>query len=140
MGNKIAKTDLPALRNFFAIDRILDANCDYIKNTQHKNVLIGIVPGTPIDNKENPLQYQGIRIGEGEIFRLKNFVKNDNSLTYEFENDVKLNLFKREMVICYNLQADDLNVTKCIDPIITKNFKDIGMNSKELDEISKFYK
>lgn len=139
MGNKITRTDLPN-RSHFIIERIFDANCDYIKNTTDKVIKVGIASNTPNDNKENPLHLQGIRIGEGEIYRLKNFVKNDNSLTYEFEKNVKLNLFRREMNVCYNLNTDDINVTKCIDPLIIKNYKDIGMNSMELDEIPKFYK
>jgi hypothetical protein len=142
MGNQITKVSKEKnldFRTCFIIERILDANCDYIKNTSDKNLKIGVTSESS-ENKENPMNIQGIRIGEGEIYRLKNFIKNDNSLTYEFDKNIKLNLFKREMNVCYNLNTDDINITKCIEPIIIKNFKDIGMDSNELDEIAKFYK
>ena len=46
MGNKIVKAELPSLRNFFTIDRILDANCEYIQNTTTKNPMLNLSSNT----------------------------------------------------------------------------------------------
>jgi hypothetical protein len=129
------KTVLPA--SYFIIDRMFAANCEFLKGHKTQNIVIGTFKNP---EPQNPLGWQGIRIGDGEILPLKNFQKNKNSVIYEFDRDTKLSLFKRDDQhdVFYNLRTPTLNITEKVAPIIAKHFKDISHDSKELDEIKEF--
>lgn len=69
---------------------------------------------------------------------MKNFIEHTNGLEYQFENDVFLNVFKRDSDVCYRLKTPILDVTRTIHPILVKHFKPINMRdaSTELDKLS----
>lgn len=134
MGATVSHQTTPALRSsYFIMDRIIAANCDYLKDHSQPNIIIGVY-NSP--NSLNPLGRQGIRIGDGEIYSLLTFQKTENSVNYEFENSTHLTIFKRNnSQICYNLKTPSLNITREIAPKIASLYKDLSLDSRELDEI-----
>jgi hypothetical protein len=115
--------------NRFIIDRLLDNDCN------GKVLAIGIKANY---NPNNILGSQGIRIGDsGDINSLVSFIKTDNNLVYNFENNVSLVLYKnRSGKIIYSLKSGDQVIVKEINDIIVKMYKPISMDSLELDSIS----
>jgi hypothetical protein len=138
MGNALTLAPLPKKR-FLMIERIIAANCDFLPDSyEDKNILIGII-GTSKD-EANPLAHQAIRLGTDEPCKLVNFQEGITTLTYEFENNISLNIMRREDKIIYNIQTPDIHITREVDPILIKFYKPIGMDSTELDKINKLYR
>jgi hypothetical protein len=87
---------------------------------------------------------QVIRFGDyhNKTHKLLNFVKKENKLKYEFEDDITLILEKREDDI--HIDVIDMyrnkTISKPIDPFIKKHWKSIALKpcSNELDEIGDF--
>ncbi len=120
----------------FRIDRVFDAGCDFLNN---ENISVGILHNIDENNK-NPYKYQGIRLGNNrKIECLTNFIKNDNSYTYEFENNIKLNIFKKDGHVYYNINTRDINITKPVNNILCKMYKPIQSCSDEIDMIYDIY-
>jgi hypothetical protein len=122
----------------FTIDRILDSDC------AGKTLAIGSHSnGDP----NLPLSGQGIRHGQGEpIKRLLEFKKapDGHRLDYTFENNTRLSVTKAAKgEVRYTFEtpqgdrAPPVFIAKAMDPLLVRNFKGIGMNSAELDEIEK---
>jgi hypothetical protein len=115
--------------NCFTIDRLIDADC------AGKNLSIGVNSHI---NPDNMLSHQGIRLGQdGEIKRLVSFVKADNALIYNFEENTRLTLTKDDKTkkIMYSFEMPGKTVVKEMDNRIWSMYKTIGMSSKELDKI-----
>ena len=75
-------------KDYFTIDRLIDADCD------GKELKIGINGRV---NRNNILSHQGIRLGQdGKIKRLISFIKVDNGLLYNFEDNTRLTLTKND--------------------------------------------
>jgi len=116
--------------NCFIIDRLIDADC------AGKNLSIGVNSKV---NPDNMLSHQGIRLGQdGEIKRLVSFVKADNALIYNFEDNTRLTLTKDDKTnkIMYAFETPGKTVVKEMDNKIWSMYKTIGMSSKELDKIA----
>jgi hypothetical protein len=116
--------------NCFTIDRLIDADC------AGKNLTIGINGHTTPDNI---LSNQGIRLGQdGDIKRLVSFVKADNALIYNFEENTRLTLSKDEKTnkVRYSFEMPGKTVVKEMDEKVWSMYKTIGMSSKELDKIA----
>jgi len=116
--------------NCFTIDRLIDADC------AGKNLSIGVNSKV---NPDNMLSHQGIRLGQdGEIKRLVSFVKADNALIYNFEDNTRLTLTKDDKTnkIMYAFETPGKTVVKEMDNKIWSMYKTIGMSSKELDKIA----
>ena len=115
--------------NCFTIDRLIDADC------AGNNLSIGVNSKV---NPDNMLSHQGIRLGQdGEIKRLVSFVKADNALIYNFEENTRLTLTKDNKTnkIMYAFETPGKTVVKEMDDRVLKMYKTIGMSSKELDKI-----
>lgn len=116
--------------NCFTIDRLIDADC------AGKNLTIGVNGhGQP----DNILSNQGIRLGQdGDIKRLVSFVKADNALIYNFEENTRLTLSKDEKTnkVRYSFETPGKTVVKEMDEKVWSMYKTIGMSSKELDKIA----
>lgn len=127
------------MKNCFNIERIIVGSCDFIetKSDIDKNIRVGVLGH---DDPENPLSNQALKIGDSEPYRLKAFVENKDQLIYTFEKDVNLTVMKRRGSIVFHLKTPDLDVTKEVDPAITRMYKTIDMASDEIDKIGKFYK
>jgi hypothetical protein len=85
------------------------------------------------------LSHQGIRLGQdGDIKRLVSFVKADNSLIYNFEDNTRLTLSKDDKTnkIRYSFETPGRTVVKEMDDRLWKMYKTIGMSSSELDRIA----
>jgi hypothetical protein len=116
--------------NCFTIDRLIDADC------AGKNLSIGVNGHI---NPDNMLSHQGIRLGQdGEIKRLVSFVKADNALIYNFEENTRLTLTKDDKTnkIMYAFETPGKTVVKEMDSKVWSMYKTIGMSSKELDKIA----
>ncbi len=116
--------------NCFTIDRLIDADC------AGKNLTIGVNSKV---NPDNILSHQGIRLGQdGEIKRLVSFVKADNALIYNFEENTRLTLTKDDKTnkIMYAFEMPGKTVVKEMDNKVWSMYKTIGMSSKELDKIA----
>ena len=119
----------------FLIDRIICTNL---------NIYVGVIGGVDTNDK-NILKHQGIRIGsDNKISELKNFIKTERNLIYEFDSDIKLSVFKRqnnEEDVYYNIKTKTINITSLVDPLIRQNFKKIGMSiSDEIDSLESMFK
>ncbi len=117
--------------NCFTIDRLIDANC-----VDGKTLTIGI---NGKDNPDNILSKQGIRLGQdGNIKRLVSFIRADNGLIYNFEDNTRLTLTKNDdkNKIIYSFEMPGKIVVKEIDDKIMELYKTIGMSSNELDRIA----
>jgi hypothetical protein len=113
----------------FTIDRLIDVDC------AGKSLTIGVNSKV---NPDNMLSHQGIRLGQdGEIKRLVSFVKADNALIYNFEENTCLTLAKDDKTskIRYSFETPGKTVVKEMDDRVWKMYKPIGMSSKELDKI-----
>jgi hypothetical protein len=116
--------------NCFTIDRLIDADC------AGKNLTIGVNSKV---NPDNMLSHQGIRLGQdGEIKRLVSFVKADNALIYNFEENTRLTLTKDNKTnkIMYAFETPGKTVVKEMNEKVWSMYKTIGMSSKELDKIA----
>lgn len=116
--------------NCFTIDRLIDADCN------GKPLSIGV--NSKVD-PNNILSHQGIRYGNQAepVKKLISFIKVDNGLVYEFEDNTKLTLTKSDNTgsILYSFKYGDVNVTKEMTPALIKIYKPIAMLSNELDNI-----
>jgi hypothetical protein len=116
--------------NCFTINRLIDADCS------GKELSVGV------NSKINPdsvLSHQGIRLGQdGDIKRLVSFVKADNSLIYNFEDNTRLTLTKNDInkKIMYSFEIPGKTVVKEMNDITWSMYKTIGMSSAELDRIA----
>lgn len=108
--------------NYFKIDRLIDNNCN------GKILKIGI-------NGNNNDECQGIRYGDDDIKFLKSFIKNNDELIYEFEDNYILKITKINNKLMYTFQKPGELIIKNIPEIFIKNFKTINMASTELDRI-----
>lgn len=146
MGASVSKTVPIAIESYrsisekcFLIDRLIAANCDFIKGTDNC-IRIG-VNGYKGDDELNPLTNQGIRIGDSQIYKLKSFAEYNSGIDYKFENNVNLRLFKKDSGdLFYHLKTPEMDVTREIDPIVAKFYKKICMASDELDKLDGFFK
>ena len=117
--------------NCFTIDRLIDADC-----IDGKTLAIGV---NGRDKPENMLSKQGIRLGQdGDIKRLVSFVKADNALIYNFEDNTRLTMTKNDKTnkIMYSFETPGKTVVKEMDDRIVRMYKTIGMSSEELDKIA----
>ena len=110
------------------IDRIITA--------EPYPVYVG-VNGT-VGQKENPYKTQVIRVNNGPLKSLVSFTETNNSLIYDFEDNIKLQLTKRDNNVVYHIKTNDIEYTNNIHPIVRKHWKTISLASNELDKIAPF--
>jgi hypothetical protein len=115
--------------NCFTIDRLIDADC-----VDGKTLAIGVNGHV---KPENMLSHQGIRLGQdGDIKRLVSFIKADNALVYNFEDNTRLTMTKTDKnKIMYSFEAPGKTVVKEMDDRVFQMYKTIGLSSLELDKI-----
>lgn len=115
-------------KNSFTIDRLIDSDCD------GKALIIGINGKI---NPNNILSRQGIRLGQdGKIKRLVSFIKADNGLVYNFEDNICLTLRKNDKnKIVYSFEMPGKTIVKEMDDKVLGMYKTIGVASTELDKI-----
>lgn len=113
-------------------------------NILDKNIIIGIWDNP---NKTNTLGNQGIWIGNNQKDKEKIYsliigiyYKNLNLITFNFEDNIELQITKQNNKLKLNLIGKDLdnNTNKYTTEIsneIKKNFKKIDLNSYEIDMI-----
>ncbi len=112
------------------IDRIIVAEPHHIS--------IGVC-GT-VGKEDNPYKKQVIRINNEPLKSLISFTETNNSLIYDFEDNVKLQLIKRENDIIYHIKTENIEHTSAVPNILRNHFKTISLASNELDKIADFYK
>ncbi len=94
------------------------------------------VSGTEIPG--NPLSKQKLCINYDTPKKLNFFVKSQDNLTYEFEDDITLRFYKNNKGdVLYNLiyPEKNINKTKIMNEFVIKNFAKIEFQSEELDQI-----
>lgn len=119
----------PPSKDYFHISNVIDTDCN------GEILEIGV---HGFKKYNNVLSNQGIRIGNNNINCLISFSKCNNSLIYEFENDIRLTLIKNKNNIMYSLKNTDNIIVKYINKNIWNMKKTINMNSLEIDEIINF--
>ena len=114
-------------------DRIIDSEL---------NILIGICGQKKADDRSNPFAVQCLRLNdENKLYSLKSYQKTDQSLCYEFENDIRLCFLKESNgKIAYNLKTPKANTTKEMDELFVNHFKPLHFASNEFDLIGEFIK
>ncbi len=129
MGNIFFGTSLFSTPHMI-IDRIIVA--------EPHRIDIGVC-GT-VGKEDNPYKKQVIRVNNGQLKSLVSFTETSNSLIYEFEDNVKLQLIKRENNIVYHIKTEDIEHTSAVPSILRNHYKTISLASNELDKIADFYK
>jgi hypothetical protein len=91
------------------------------------------------------IKKQCIKINEeSKLHCLLHFVETHNSLTYDFEDNIKLTIMKTlSSDICniyYNLRTDSLNISDKLSDNDRRWFKTININSEQLDKLADFIK
>ena len=124
MGNKIFGG--PSM----VIDRIITA--------EPYPVYVGV--NGAVGQEGNPYKTQVIRVNNGPLKSLINFTETNNSLIYDFEDNIKLQLTKREDDVVYHIKTNDIEYTSNIHPIVRNHWKTISLKSEELDKIATFVK
>ncbi len=115
------------------IDRIIVAEPHRIE--------VGVCGFDVSKNKENnPYKSQVIRVNNGPLKSLVNYTETSNSLIYDFEDNIKLQLTKREKDIVYHIKTEDIEHTSNMNPLVRQIWKTISLKSKELDKIADFVK
>ncbi len=115
------------------IDRIIVAEPHRIE--------VGVYGFDVSKNKENnPYKSQVIRVNNGPLKSLVNYTETSNSLIYDFEDNIKLQLTKREKDIVYHIKTEDIEHTSNMNPLVRQIWKTISLKSKELDKIADFVK
>lgn len=72
---------------------------------------------------------------------MQSYCQTDNTLCYEFENNIKLCFIKEKNGdIIYNIKKDNKSTTKIMDPQFVNNYKNMNLKSKEFDLIGDFLK
>lgn len=114
--------------NCFTIDRLIDTNCD------GKILSVGVNGNIDYNNI---LSHQGIRLGQyGDIKRLVSCITTDNCIIYNFEDNTRLTLTKKDNnKIIYSFEMPGKTVVKEMDERIVNMYKTIGMASTELDKM-----
>lgn len=114
------------------IDRIITA--------EPYPIYIGV--SDQVGSPDNPFKDQVIRLNDnGELKSLVFFTETNNSLNYEFEDNIHLKLMKREdNKIIYQIKSNNINHTSMMNDIIRKNTSKISLKSNELDKIFDFIK
>jgi hypothetical protein len=117
---------------FFLVERIVASMCDFC----HPPTLMMGIYGRAKD-PNNPYGGCGLRIGDQAILELRDYMKTDKSIKYEFENDTSLHFFRTELKeVAYRLKTPELDEIRVVDPLLARSFKPIGMSpSKPLDEL-----
>ncbi len=93
-----------------------------------------------VGKKDNPYKSQVIRIDDQPLKSLVSFTETNNSIQYNFEENIKLQLIKREDDIIYHLKTDDIDQTGIMHPLVRSHWKTIHLKSEELDKIATFVK
>jgi hypothetical protein len=124
------------INNPLKMERIIAGNCDFLPESQERNIRIGIA--TNHEDPSNPLGRQVIKIGDQGPFRLHAFSSSPDQIMYAFEKNVHLTIMKRRGSVLYNLKTDELDITREIDEPIRKMFKTMDLDSQELDKIKEY--
>lgn len=124
------------INNSLKMERIIAGNCDFLPESQERNIRIGIA--TNHEDPSNPLGRQVIKIGDQGPFRLHAFSSSPEQLTFAFEKNVHLTIMKRRGSVLYNIKTNDLDITREIDEPIRKMFKTMDLDSQELDKIKEY--
>jgi hypothetical protein len=122
----------------FLVERTIVGQCDFLEDGG--SIRMGVSGRTHIGDAKNPLSFQGLRIGNSPIMAMKDCIMSDTSVQYTFEGDTKLHVFRRGGDVVYNLKTPTLDVTRTIDPVVTRFFKNIGMQSREIDALEPVFK
>ena len=124
------------------------SNClksDRVISIENPNIRIG-VNGNKQNNEKNPFYFQKIKINdENNSYALKSFTETSDTLSFDFENNIKLHLMRKcdnnsNCDIIFNLLYPEkkLNVTKKMDEFLVDRFKNVSFASPELDRIEPF--
>ena len=102
------------------------------------SVCIGV--NGEVGEERNPYKTQVIRVNNGQLKSLVNFTETNNSLIYDFEDNIKLQLTKRENDIIYHIKTENIEYTSNVHPLVRNHWKTISLKSEELDKIADFVK
>ena len=145
MGNSATKELAAHAKPYFLIERILTPE-----------IRVGVVRGSE--------QTQGIclgdytihqRLGTGQIRRLKRFEQGQDEITYIFDHETKLWMYKcgdeppgvassdepRWFDVCYELKSPGFSRSGAIPYSVTRKFKPISMGdaTKEIDAMGDLF-
>lgn len=110
-----------------------------------EEIYIGILPNFKNSKNLNPYSSQAIRIGKNSnAVRLIEFTECTNSLKFDYEFNITMQLTKKNNDIILNIHdpTQDKHIIKLMDPICIKFMKPIYFDklSVEYDKIATFIK
>lgn len=97
------------------------------------SIIVGVTG--QVGSKENPFREQVIRINDDDLKSLVSFRQTENSLDYEFEDYIHLQIMKKNKQIICHIKTPKINYTSVIRPLYTSK---ISLKSDELDKMVDF--
>lgn len=94
------------------------------------SIVVGVTG--QVGSKENPFREQVIRINDDELKSLVSFRQTENSLDYEFEDHIHLQIMKKNKQVICHVKTPKINYTSVIRPLYTSK---ISLKSDELDKM-----
>lgn len=91
-------------------------------------------------DKMNPFKNQVIRIGDGKLRSLVGYLETKDAIEFEFEEDVRLKMMKKDGDVVYHIKTKDINHTSKVNDIVRNHWKSISFSSNELDKITDWMK
>ena len=126
MGNTQNRQLEPCMR----IDRIIAS----------EPYLIHVGVNFETGDESNPFKNQVIRIGDGKLRSLVGYLETKDAIEFEFEEDVRLKMMKKDGDIVYHIKTKDINHTNKINNVVRDHWRSISFSSNELDKISGWMK
>ena len=103
------------------------------------NIKFGVCGGS--GEQSNPYKTQCIKIdNETKPHSLLTFFETPNTISMEFEDDIRLTLMKSGDKVNYNLKTSTINTTRELDTFHRNWIKSVHMGSPELDKMVDFIK
>lgn len=122
MGNTQNRQLEPCMR----IDRIIAS----------EPYLIHVGVNFETGDESNPFKNQVIRIGNDQLRSLVGYLETKDAIEFEFEDDIRLKLMKKDGDVVYHIKNKEMNYTSKVNDIIRNHWKSISFSSNELDKIS----
>jgi hypothetical protein len=122
-----------APKQFFVMERVIAA--------EPVKITVGISTKLESESTNNLYRRQCIKIGnDNKLYPLLSCSETPDNLCFKFEDNVDLNLMKKNNDIVYNIKTNNLNETNVMNNTVRNFYKSISFNSNELDKIADFIK
>lgn len=97
------------------------------------SIVVGVTG--QVGSEENPFREQVIRVNDSDLKSLVAFRETENNLDYEFEDNIHLQIMKKNKEVLCHIKTPKINFTSVIRPLYKSK---ISLKSDELDKMVDF--